>query len=284
MSQSSRRKFVLQTLVGALALSWKTSWAVTRKKVQKKAPKPQNMCRLTAEQEEGPYYIEGEALRSNVTEDRPGVPLILRVQLFDIKRCAPLQNASMEIWSCDAMGEYAGFDAMNFGAPPGLPPDGIPPHDRPDHGPEGKHPGPPPHHAASNDKTFLHGRQNTDEEGKLEFTTIYPGCYEGRVNHIHVRVRINGDEEAKGRIVHTGQIFFQEAVTDAIMHLPPYTEHKVKRTRAKDDHIFMNEHGEAAIADLQAVRPGSIAHGFIAMIQYGIDPDAKPVASSPGNS
>ena len=37
--------------------------------------KPQTpACALTAEQEEGPYYIDESAVRRNITEGKPGVP------------------------------------------------------------------------------------------------------------------------------------------------------------------------------------------------------------------
>ena len=68
-------------------------------------------CALTAEQELGPYYIDDEKLRQDITEGRPGVPVKLRVALVDAARCAPLQNASLDIWHCDALGVYSGFTA-----------------------------------------------------------------------------------------------------------------------------------------------------------------------------
>jgi len=61
MSLTSRRQFVLKILAGTLALPWLPAFAAKKKK----APPPP-VCRLTAEQEEGPFYIKGEPLRSNV--------------------------------------------------------------------------------------------------------------------------------------------------------------------------------------------------------------------------
>ena len=68
-------------------------------------------CILIAEQEVGPYYIDGEALSQNITEGRPGLPLTLRVALVDAKRCSPLSHAAQDIWHCDALGVYCGFTA-----------------------------------------------------------------------------------------------------------------------------------------------------------------------------
>jgi hypothetical protein len=68
-------------------------------------------CILIAEQEVGPYYIDGEVLSQNITEGRPGLPLTLRVALVDAKRCSPLSHAAQGIWHCDALGVNCGFTA-----------------------------------------------------------------------------------------------------------------------------------------------------------------------------
>ena len=68
-------------------------------------------CTLVSEQEEGPYYIDGAMLRSNIRENKPGVPLTLRIALLDARRCSPVAGASLDIWHCDAAGVYSGFTA-----------------------------------------------------------------------------------------------------------------------------------------------------------------------------
>src|ERR1019366_243788 len=68
-------------------------------------------CILIAEQEVGPYYIDGEVLSQNIPEGRPGLPLTLRVALVDAKRCSPLSHAAQGIWHCDALGVNCGFTA-----------------------------------------------------------------------------------------------------------------------------------------------------------------------------
>ena len=90
------------------------------------------VCTLTPEQEEGPYYVDYDKMRTDITEGKPGVPLKVRVALVDAKRCTPLSNAALDIWHCDAQGVYSGFTAngghMPGGPPPRGPrPDGLPP-------------------------------------------------------------------------------------------------------------------------------------------------------------
>ena len=61
-------------------------------------------CTLTLEQTEGPYSFDVDAIRSDITEDREGVPLRLAVRVQDADACAPIGNGVVEIWHCDAEG------------------------------------------------------------------------------------------------------------------------------------------------------------------------------------
>ena len=55
-----------------------------------------------------------------------------------------------------------------------------------------------------NTGTFMRGVQLTNANGLVRFTTVYPGWYSGRAVHIHVKVHIGG------KVVHTGQFFFND--------------------------------------------------------------------------
>lgn len=55
-------------------------------------------CVLSPEVTEGPYYVAGEYIRSDVTEDQAGVALHLEVQVLDIDTCEPVTGAYAEIW------------------------------------------------------------------------------------------------------------------------------------------------------------------------------------------
>jgi protocatechuate 3,4-dioxygenase beta subunit len=111
-------------------------------------------CTLTPEMAEGPYYFDADSIRSDVREDREGTPLRLAVRVRGAEDCAPLANAVVDIWHCDAGGTYSGFD------------DG-----------EGER--------------FLRGAQVTNRDGIVEFATIYPGWYQGRTVHIHAKVHLD---------------------------------------------------------------------------------------------
>jgi protocatechuate 3,4-dioxygenase beta subunit len=225
-------------------------------------------CTLTPEEEEGPYYIDDEKLRSNIIEGRPGVPLTLRLALVDSRSCAPLENAALDIWHCDALGVYSGFTTGSPGGrggpPPGPPPFGP--------GPFGRGPmGAPPHSRQTDARRFLRGVQVTGKEGVAAFATLYPGWYEGRAIHIHVKVHVNN------HVSHTGQLFFPEDITADIARLEPYARRlNVERTLQSEDHVFTDQHGSASILKLARLKNGSNADGFVATITLAINPEATP--------
>jgi protocatechuate 3,4-dioxygenase beta subunit len=240
-------------------------------------------CTLTSEQEEGPYYVDDETIRRDITEGKPGVPLVLAVRLVDSRTCAPLRNAALDIWHCDATGVYSGFTASSpdgRGMPPGG--DGRMPPGPPGHGdgppPPGFGPGGP--RARQIDSTrFLRGVQLSDERGAVEFSTLYPGWYFGRAIHIHAKVHLGGAAEKKysgGHVAHTGQFYFPEDVTERVAKIQPYAKRlEVHRTSQKEDGIFNSQHGATAM--LQMERLGRTDEdGFRATVTLAVDPEATP--------
>ncbi len=121
-------------------------------------------CVLTPEQTEGPYYIADSLMRRDITEDRDGTPLQLRLKVQDASSCDPVWDATVEVWHSDALGSYSGFGA------------------------------------GSGERTFLRGGQKSDADGNVIFETIYPGWYQGRTPHIHVEVHAGGQEVHAGQL------------------------------------------------------------------------------------
>ena len=83
-------------------------------------------------------------------------------------------------------------------------------------------------------QTFLRGVQKTNASGIATFTTIYPGWYPGRTVHIHVKVHVGGN------VVHTGQLFFEDALTDKVFAKTPYSTRPNRDTRNANDSIYVN--------------------------------------------
>jgi protocatechuate 3,4-dioxygenase beta subunit len=156
-------------------------------------------CVLSPEMTAGPFALDGDKLRRDIREGKPGVPLTLRMAVIDVATCKPISGAAVDIWHCDAGGTYSGFSQEGTAG-----------------------------------RTFLRGIQKTDRNGVALFKTIYPGWYPRRTVHIHVRVYLGGN------VVHTGQLFFPEAVTDAVYKRSPYRRRPNRQTRNAADSIFRN--------------------------------------------
>ena len=69
-------------------------------------------------------------------------------------------------------------------------------------------------------------------DGRVTFQTIYPGWYTGRTVHIHVKVHAGGQE------VHTGQLYFDDAISNAVYTQQPYAQHTGRNMTNASDGIF----------------------------------------------
>jgi protocatechuate 3,4-dioxygenase beta subunit len=171
---------------------------------------------------EGPYYIDGEKLRRDIREGHRGTLLTLRLRVLNASTCKPIKNAVVDIWHCDAAGEYSGFGN------------------------------------SSSNRTFLRGVQKTDAAGLAIFKTIYPGWYRGRTVHVHVKVHVGG------RVVHTGQLFFPDSLTDTVYKKAPYAARGTRDMRNGDDSIFVNG-GKRGLLSLK--KDGA---GYVGSISMGV--------------
>ncbi|MCC6792010.1 MAG: intradiol ring-cleavage dioxygenase [Thermomicrobiales bacterium] len=221
-------------------------------------------CVLTPELTEGPYYVEEILLRSNIVEDRAGVPLRLTIAVQDPTSCIPLANAAVDIWHCDANGYYSGISGENPGG-------GA---------------------AATGDEnletTFLRGVQLTDEDGVATFETIYPGWYTGRAVHIHMKVHVDGEavdgSYDGGHVAHTGQLFFDDAISDAVYLTSAYSERANAQRLYNDGDNILGDHDDEPgfMLELTPLVDGSIEEGFLGTITIGVDPSATPSEAGMG--
>ncbi len=84
----------------------------------------------------------------------------------------------------------------------------------------------------TDDATYLRGAQPTGKDGIARFTTIYPGWYQGRTVHIHLKVHI--DKES----VLTSQLYFDEDVNSEVFATSPYDERTGRDTFNDADGIY----------------------------------------------
>lgn len=109
---------------------------------------------------EGPYYVTGtaELTDGNLNyDDLPGDTIAIAGYVYSgTAKNTPLANAIVDVWQTDDSGAYW---------------------------PESN--GPASGYTA--EQLSLRGHVVTDARGYYRFTTVYPGEYEGRARHIHIR-------------------------------------------------------------------------------------------------
>ncbi|MPY63429.1 intradiol ring-cleavage dioxygenase [Streptomyces spongiae] len=227
--------------------------------------------KLTSETTEGPYYIDADKLRRDVTEDREGIPLALRIKVIDSETCRPIRNAAVDIWHCDAVGVYSGYEDMGNGGG-GPAPTGPPPTAGPS--------GPPPgggHQEPTDDTRYLRGTWRTDRHGFVTFKTVFPGWYRGRCVHIHAKVHVNGEWTDAGyeggNTCHTGQFFFDEESVLASAVVEPYVSNTAERTTLDEDTIYDGSGTQGGLLKLRYDKR-NIAKGVRASLTVGVDPEA----------
>lgn len=181
-------------------------------------------CVLLPEMTEGPYYLDLDLVRSNIAEDRVGAPLALTIVVADADSCTPIQDAAVDLWHCDAEGIYSGFVAASTGQGTG-----------------------------TDDTVFLRGTQITDNNGAVTFQTLYPGWYEGRTVHMHMKVHVGGST------IHTTQLFFDDAFTDEVYAAnEPYASRNNRGTLNSNDNIYSGG-GEATTLNVSESTGGYAA-------------------------
>ena len=112
-----------------------------------------------------------------------GVPLTLRLKVYDLTgdEVEVLAGAAVYAWHCDRDGAYSMYDGDALG------------------------------------ENYLRGVQESDADGWVEFTTIFPGCYAGRWPHVHFEVypSLDAATSATGKL-RTSQLAFPQDVCESV--------------------------------------------------------------------
>jgi len=151
-------------------------------------------CVATPEETIGPYFVDDRLYRSDLTSRTTrhgvvdGVPFRLNLAVYEVSggACAPLSRAPVDVWHADALGTYSDEAAVG-----------------------------------TRGQTYLRGYQITDDEGAVTFRTIYLGWCSGRTVHIHVLIRLF-DVSGNTALQLTTQMYFDDAITDAVLAGAPY--------------------------------------------------------------
>jgi protocatechuate 3,4-dioxygenase beta subunit len=201
------------------------------------------VCRLTPQATQGPYWFDPRIDRADVTEGKPGVPVRVAVTVVD-GGCRPIANARVDLWHCDAAGIYSGYEGQGDD-----------------------------HATGAKGQTFLRGAQVTDAAGRASFRSIWPGWYEGRTPHMHLKVFLDA------RTVLTAQLFVPDALSEYLYdNVPAYRRSRGRDTFNRQDGIAL-QGGEAMVA---AVR--ELKGGYELALTLGVDPaaDWKDQGFGPG--
>ncbi|WP_436788710.1 protocatechuate dioxygenase [Yinghuangia sp. YIM S10712] len=223
-----------------------------------------NTCTLTPQTTQGPYYFDADKVRSDIREDREGVQLRLAIRVQDSETCQAIPNAVVEIWHCDEAGLYSGAESLSGGGgggpgggtPPSGAPGGTPPSGAPGAGPGGN--GEAADLTPQDDKRYLRGAQVTDNDGIVQFTTIWPGWYRGRTVHVHAMVHVNNERTL------TTQVMMDESLNSAVFAKQPYAKHTGRDTFNDGDSIYQ------PTMLLKITEDGD---GYLGVITFAADPD-----------
>lgn len=209
-------------------------------------------CVLTPEVTQGPYYVGGESIRRDITDDEEGVSIYLDYQVIDVDTCEPVPNVYLEIWHCNSTGVYSGVVASGNGN--------------------------------SNDesninRTFLRGIQKTDTDGVAQFESTFPGHYTGRATHIHVLVHTNATELSNHTLgnqiyaSHVGQSFFDQDLITSVDELEPYASNSQELTTNDEDSILAEEADEDGVDPLMmyTLLGDTVGDGILAWLAFGIN-------------
>jgi protocatechuate 3,4-dioxygenase beta subunit len=128
------------------------------------------------------------------------------------------------------------------------------------------------------DGTFLRGIRMTDAEGVAEFRTIYPGWYTGRAVHIHVKVSLGRSG------TFTGQLFFDDAISDQVFETEAYAGRPNEERLRNDGDNILGDHADEPgfIIELTQLNEDAIEDGFLGTITVGVDPEATPTGNGGG--
>ncbi|WBX95957.1 intradiol ring-cleavage dioxygenase [Chryseobacterium gambrini] len=151
-------------------------------------------CSVTNSETEGPFPTKSPStlVQSSIVSDRTGVPLTIAITVQNVNAgCANLQGAIVDIWHCDREGNYSEYGGTAMQA------------------------------ANYTSVHFLRGRQTTDANGKVNFTSVFPGWYSGRATHIHVHIY-----NASGQSLLVTQIAFPEGSDSAVVQVASSTGYK----------------------------------------------------------
>lgn len=165
-----------------------------------------------------------------------GLRLDLELTLQDAAGCTPLAGHALYIWACDATGNYSLYDTP-----------------------------------AAN---YLRGVGISGADGKVHFTTIFPGCYDGRWPHFHFEVFSSAEAAVSGEAsLLTAQIALPEADCAAVYAADARYANGTRnlgRITLASDNVF-RDNSEAQIRQQTLALSGDPSSGHVGTLTIPVD-------------
>ncbi|PZU10725.1 intradiol ring-cleavage dioxygenase [Sphingomonas sp.] len=173
---------------------------------------------------------------SGSTNVAAGVLMTLTLTLVNVNASgAPLSNYAIYIWHCDRSGNYSLYTAAA--------------------------------------ESYLRGVQVTDSNGQVTFTTIFPGCYDGRWPHIHFEIYSSLATATTGRnAVLTSQLALPSATCSTVYNGATGYSSSItnfSRVTLSSDNVF-GDNTAAQLAQQTPSMTGSVSAGYVATAVIGI--------------
>jgi len=184
-------------------------------------------CNLAPTETEGPFptKVPASYVRSDITNGRTGYALSIKLTIGNSNNsCAALSGAIVDIWHCDAEGNYSEYGGSGMQS------------------------------TDYQSLHFLRGRQTTDANGLVSFTSIFPGWYSGRATHIHVHVY-----NSSGNSLKVTQIAFPEVTGSAVLLVNGYAKGLTGYTYNAKDNVFSDDTSGIEIATVTGTTAGGFA-------------------------
>ena len=170
-------------------------------------------CALLCSATLGPCY--GETFdRKDISDGEPGLPMRIVFLVLD-EACNPVPGAEVDIWHTSVIGLYSGDDTAQMCT------DG---------------------NEAALQSHWFRGKQTADASGRVEFDSCFPGWYPSRALHIHLTVRVGGDN-----FVNSQLYFPHDLQDDVLVTHPDYSERGLAQVSNSEDGILPQEAGDAVL-------------------------------------
>jgi len=191
-------------------------------------------CTVSPTETAGPFptITPSTLARSDIRDDRTGVAFTVKITVKNTNNsCAILSGVIVDIWHCDKDGYYSEYGGTSMQT------------------------------INYTSVHFLRGRQTTDANGTVTFTSIFPGWYQGRATHIHVHIY-----NAAGTSLSITQIAFPEGSSSAVATVNGsggaaygYTKGMTGYTYNASDNVFSDDSAGSEVATVT----GSLSEGYV---------------------